>query len=120
MTKILKKDIVRLCNCIQSLSYEHIKENEKGCYNHNIITWYNIKPYTCKEVNFLFYKDDYKIVLTADNKKEMYIKLLELYESGLNNWIETFEKDNHKTKKEKHRLNRCKRLLPVLEKVIQE
>lgn len=30
MTKILKKDIVRLCNCIQSLSYHHIKENEKG------------------------------------------------------------------------------------------
>lgn len=120
MNKIYKKDIVRLCNCIQSLSYEHIKENEKGCFNHNIISLCNIKPYTCKEVNFLFYKDDYKIVLTADNKKEMYIKLLELYESGLNNWIETFEKDNHKTKKEKHRLNRCKRLLPVLEKVIQE
>lgn len=60
MTKILKKDIIRLCNCIQGLSYQHIKENEKGCYNHNIISWYNIKPYTCKEVHFLFYKDDYK------------------------------------------------------------
>ena len=84
MTKILKKDIVRLCNCIQGLSYQHIKENEKGCFNHNIISWYNIKPYTCKEVYFLFYKDDYKIVLTADNKKGMYIKLLELYEKGLN------------------------------------
>lgn len=72
MTKILKKDIVKLCNCIQGLSYQHIKENEKGCYNNNI------KPYTCKEVNFLFYKDDHEIVLTADNKKEMYIKLLEL------------------------------------------
>lgn len=120
MNKIYKKDIVRLCNCIQSLSCEHIKENEKGCFNHNIITWCNIKPYTCKEVNFFFYKDNYEIVLTADNKKEMYIKLLELYESGLNSWVDTFEKDNHKTKKEKHRLNRCKRLLPVLEKVIQE
>ena len=41
----------------------------------------------------LFY-DDYEIILTADNKKEMYIKLLELYESGLNSWIEVFEKDN--------------------------
>lgn len=30
------------------------------------------------------------------------------------------KKDNHKTKKDNHRLNRCKRLLPVLEKVIQE
>lgn len=46
--------------------------NEKGCYNHNIISWYDIKPYTCKEVNLLFYKDDYQIILTADNKKEMY------------------------------------------------
>lgn len=118
MTKILKKDIVILCNCIQGLSYQHIKENEKGCYNHNIITWYNIKPYTCKEVYFLFYKDDYKIVLTADNKKEMYIKLLELYEIGLNNWIEVFEKDDHKTKKEKHRLKVHKKLLLELNKVV--
>lgn len=120
MTKILKKDIVRLCNCIQGLSYQHIKENEKGCYNHNIITWYNIKPYTCKEVNFLFYKDDYKIIITADNKKEMYIKLLELYEIGLNNWIEVFEKDDHKTKKEKNRLNAHKMLLVELKKVIEK
>lgn len=120
MTKILKKDIVRLCNCIQGLSYQHIKENEKGCYNHNIITWYNIKPYTCKEVNFLFYKDDYKIIITADNKKEMYIKLLELYEIGLNNWIEVFEKDDHKTKKEKNRLNAHKKLLVELKKVIEK
>lgn len=85
MTKIFKKDIVSLCNCIQDLSYQHIKENGKGCFNHNIISWYNIKPY-----------------------------------SGLNNWIEVFEKDNHKTKKEKHRLNRCKKSLSALEKVIQE
>lgn len=120
MTKVSKKDIVRICNCIQCLSYQHIKGNKKGCFNHNIISWYNIKPYTCKEVYFLFYKSDYEIVLTADNKKEMYIKLLELYESGLNNWIEVFEKDNHNTKKEKHRLKSCKRLLPALEKVIQE
>ena len=118
MTKILKKDIVRLCNCIKGLSYQHIKENEKGCYYHNIISWYNIKPYTCKEVNFLFYKDNYEIVLTADNKKNMYIKLLELYENGLNNWIDVFEKDNHKTKKEKHRLNVHKKLLLDLNKVV--
>lgn len=118
MTKILKKDIVILCNCIQGLSYQHIKDNEKGCFNHNIITWYNIKPYTCNEVNFLFYKDDHEIVLTADNKKVMYIKLLELYESGLNNWIEVFEKDKNKTKKEKHRLNVHKKLLLKLNKVV--
>lgn len=58
--------------------------------------------------------------MTKIFKKEMYNKLLEVYESGLNNWIEVFEKDNHKTKKEKHRLNRCKMLLSALEKVIQE
>lgn len=118
MTKILKKDIVRLCNCIQDLSYQHIKENEKGCYDNNIISWYNIKPYTCKKVNFLFYKDNYEIVLTADNKKDTYIKLLELYENGLNNWIDVFEKDNHKTKKEKQRLNVHKKLLLDLNKVV--
>lgn len=48
----------------------------------------------------------------------MYIKLLELYESGLNNWIEVFEKDNHKTKKEKHRLKVHKKLLLELNKVV--
>lgn len=94
------------------------KKRWEGCFNHNIITWYNIKPYTCKEVYFLFYKDDYQIILTADNKKEMYIKLLELYESGLNSWIEVFEKDNHKTKKEKHRLNVHKKILLELNKVV--
>lgn len=93
MNKILKKDIVRLCNCIQGLSY------------HNIITWYNIKPYNCKEVHFLFYKDDHEIVLNADNKKEMYIKLLELYESGLNSWIELYNNDRFKSKREKKRMN---------------
>ena len=120
MTKIYMKDIVNICNCIQCLSYQHIKGNEKGCYNHNIITWCNIKLYTCKEVNFLFYKDDYKIIITADNKKEMYIKLLELYEKGLNSWIETFEKDDHRTKKEKHRLKVHKKLLVELKKVIDK
>lgn len=112
------KDIKNICNCIQSLSYQYIKENEKGCFNHNIISWYNIKPYTCKEVCFLFYKDDYEIVLTADNKKDMYIKLLELYEKGLNNWVDIFEKDNHKTKKEKHRLKVYKVLFIELKKVL--
>lgn len=48
----------------------------------------------------------------------MYIKLLELYESGLNSWIDTFEKDNHKTKKEKHRLNIYKKLLLELNNVV--
>lgn len=89
MAKILKKDIENICNCIQNISWEHIKENEKGCYNHNIISWYNIAPY-CKEVNFLFYRDDYQITLTADNKKE------------------------------RHRLNVHKKLLVELKKVIDK
>lgn len=118
MTKILKKDIKNICSCIVNLSCQYIKENEKGCYNHNIITSYYIKPYTCKEVNFLFYKNDYAMILTADNKKDMYIKLLELYEKGLNNWIEVFEKDDHKTKKEKHRLNVHKKILLELNKAV--
>ena len=117
MTKIFKKDIVRLCNCIQCLNYQYIKENEKGCFNHNIITWYNVKPYTCKEVCFLFYKDDYQIILTADNKKGMYIKLLELYEKRLNSRIETYNNDPYKTKKERHRLNVHKKILLELNKV---
>lgn len=120
MNKILKKDVIRLCNCIQSLSYQHIKDNEKGCLNHNIITWYNIKPYTCKEVNFLFYKDDYKIIITACNKKEMYIKLLELYEIGLNNWIEIYNNDPYKTKREKKRMNYYINKLKEFEKLVQE
>lgn len=66
MTKILKKDIVRLCNCIQGLSYQHIKENEKG----------------------------------------------------LNSWIETYNNDPYKTKKERHRLNVHKKLLLELNKVV--
>ena len=74
MNKIYKKDIVRLCNCIQGLSYQH--------------------------------------------KKEMYIKLLELYESGLNNWIETYNNDHYKTKKERHRLNVHKKLLLELNKEV--
>lgn len=105
MTKIYMKDIKKLCSCIQSLSYQHIKENEKHCYNHNIISWYNIKLYTCKEIRFLFYRDDYEIILNADNKKEMYIKLLRFYKKGLNNWIELYNNDPYKTKREKKRMN---------------
>lgn len=120
MTKIHMEDIVNICNCIQNISLEYIKENNLHCFNHNIISWYNIKPYTAKEVKFYFYRNSYKIELTAGNKEEMYIKLLELYEKGLNSWIEVFEKDNHKTKKERHRLNVHKKLLVELKKVIDK
>lgn len=74
--------------------------------------------YTGKEIKFYFYKDDYKIELTANNKEEMYIKLLELFEKGLNNWINAYENDSYKTKRERHRLNGYKRLLFELNKVV--
>lgn len=115
---VYMKDIVGLCNNIQSLSNEYIKENPKGCFNHSFVRWYSVSPYTGKEIKFYFYKDDYKIELTADNKEEMYIKLLELFEKGLNNWIKAYENDSHKTKRERHRLNAYKRLLIELNKVV--
>lgn len=46
---IYKKDIENICNCIQNISYEYIKENKKGCFNHGFIPWYTVKPYTCKK-----------------------------------------------------------------------
>lgn len=112
------KDIVNICNCIQNISYEYIKENSKGCFNHNFIRWYNVSPYTGKEIKFYFYKDDYKIVLAANNKKEMYAKLLATYEKGLNSWIKAYENDSFKTKRERHRLNAYKRLLLELNEVV--
>lgn len=118
MTKIYMEDIVNICNCIQNMSYEYIKENKKGCFNHGFISWCNIAPYTSKEVKFYFYRDSYKIELTAVSKKEMYVKLLDLYEMCLNNWIETYNNDHFKTKRERHRLNRYKRLLLELNKVV--
>lgn len=118
MTKIYMNDIVGLCNHIQSLSNQYIKENKKGCFNHNFIRWYNIAPYTGKEIKFYFYKDNYEIALTADSKKDMYIQLLELYKKGLSSWIEVYENDSFKTKRERHRLNVYKRLLFELNEVV--
>lgn len=118
MTKILKKDIENICNCIQNISYEYIKENDLHCFNHNIISRYRIAPYNCKKVEFYFYKDNYKFELTADNKKDMYINLLELYKKGLNNWTESYEKDSYKTKRERYRLNGYKKKLIELNRVV--
>lgn len=115
---ILKKDIENICNCIQNISYEHIKENKKGCFNHGFIPWYIIAPYTCKKVCFSFYKDDYKIVLAANNKKEMYAKLLAVYEKGLNSWMNSYNNDMYKTKRERYRLNKYKKKLIELNKVV--
>lgn len=71
--------------------------------------WFNVKPYTCKEICFFFYRDDYKIILKADNKKDMYVKLLELYEKGLNSWMNSYNNDMYKTKRERYRLNAYKK-----------
>ena len=118
MAKIYMNDIVGICNCIQGLSNQYIKENRKGCFNHNFISWYNISPYTGKEIKFYFYKDDYKISLTADSKKDMYVKLLAVYEKGLNSWINAYENDMYKTKRERYRLNGYKKKLIELNKVV--
>lgn len=115
---ILKKDIENICNCIQNISYEYIKENPKGCFNHNFIRWYNIAPYTGKEIKFYFYKGGYKFELTADNKEDMYIKLLELYKKGLNSWMNSYNNDMYKTKRERYRLNGYKKKLIELSKVV--
>lgn len=115
---ILKKDIENICNCIQNISYEYIKENKKGCFNHGFIPWYIITPYTCKKVCFSFYKDDYKIVLAANNKKEMYAKLLAVYEKGLNSWMNSYGNDMYKTKRERYRLNGYKKKLIELNRVV--
>ena len=117
MTKILKKDIENICNCIQNISYEYIKENEKGCFNHGFIKWYNIAPYTGKEVNLFFSKDSYKIELTAVSKKEMYSKLLAVYEKGLNSWMNSYN-NMYKTKRERYRLNGYKKKLIELNRVV--
>lgn len=118
MTNVYMKDIVGLCNNIQSLSNEYIKENKNGCFNHGFIRWYNITPYTGKEIKFYFYKDDYKIVLAANNKKEMYAKLLKVYEKGLNSWMNSYNNDIYKTKRERYRLNGYKKKLIELNRVV--
>ena len=43
---VYMKDIVGLCNNIQSLSNEYIKGNPEGCFNHSFIRWYNVSPYS--------------------------------------------------------------------------
>lgn len=81
-----------------------------------IINGEEVQVFTDSYIAFIL-KTFYKLPLW-DNEKEMYIKLLELYERGLNSWNNTFEKDNHKTKKEKHRLNVYKKILLELNKVV--
>lgn len=59
---------------------------------------------------FQFIENDHR-TFNSYSKKFMFEQLLIYYKKGLNNWIEVFEKDNNKTKKEKHRLNVHKKLL---------
>lgn len=94
---VCMKDIVGLCDNIQSLSNEYIKENPKGCFNHNFIRWYSVSSYT---------------------GKEMYVKLLELYEKGLNSWMNSYNNDMYKTKRERYRLNGYKKKLIDLNRVV--
>ncbi len=109
MTKIYMKDIKSLCSCIAGLSCQTIRTNEKGAFNKGYIYTYTIYPYgNC--ITFRFIGNDH-CTFNSYSKKFMFEQLLRYHKKGLNNWIETFEKDNHKTKKEKHRLNVHKKLL---------
>lgn len=99
MTKILKKDIVRLCNCIQGLSYQTIRTSEKGAFNKGYIYTYTIYPYVnC--VTFRFIENDHR-TFNSYSKKFMFEQLLRYYKKGLNSWIELYNNDRFKAKRKK-------------------
>ena len=103
MTKILKKDIVKLCNCIVGLSCQTIRSNAKGAFNKGYIYACIIYPY-CKCITFQFIENDHR-TFSSHSKKLMFEQLLIYYKNGLNNWIELYNNDRFKTKKEKKRMN---------------
>lgn len=84
------KDIKSLCNCIVGLSCQTIRTNEKGAFNKDYIYSCTIYPYR---------------TFNSYSKKFMYEQLLRYYKKGLNNWIELYNNDSFKTKKEKKRIN---------------
>ena len=73
------KDIRKICSCIAGLSCQTIRTNEKGAFNNGYIYTYS--------------------------KKFMFEQLLKYYKKGLNNWIELYNNDSFKTKREKKRMN---------------
>lgn len=103
MNKIYMKDIKNICNCIVGLSCQTIRTNEKGPFNKGYIYSYIVYPYA-KQITFHFKEND-SYMLKSYSKKWMYEQLLRFYKKGLNSWIELYNNDRFKTKKEKKRIN---------------
>lgn len=103
MAKIYMKDIKSLCNCIVGLSCQTIRTNEKGAFNKGYIYACTIYPHgNC--ITFQFIENDHR-TFNSYSKNFMFEQLLRYYKKGLNNWIELYNDDSFKTKKEKNRMN---------------
>lgn len=91
-----------LCSCIYGLSCQTIRTNEKVHLIKTIYA-YTIYPYgNC--VTFQFIENDHR-TFNSYSKKFMFAQLLRYYKKGLNNWIELYNNDGFKTKREKKRMN---------------
>lgn len=103
MTKVYMKGIKNLCNCIVGLSCQTIRTNEKGAFNKGYIYSCTIYPYgNC--ITFQFIESDHR-TFNSRSKKFMFEQLLRYYKKGLNSWIELYNNDCFKAKKEKKRMN---------------
>ena len=103
MNNIRMKDIRNICNCISGLSCQTIRTNEKGAFNKGYIYACTIYPYG-KCITFQFIGNDHR-TFNSYSKKFMFEQLLRYYKKGLNNWIELYNKDISKAKREKKRMN---------------
>lgn len=103
MTKIYMKDIKSICHCIVGLSCQTIRTNEKGAFNKRYIYSCTIYPYG-NRITFQFIENDHR-TFNSCSKKFMFEQLLRYYKKGLNNWIELYNNDCFKTKREKKRIN---------------
>lgn len=118
MSKIYMKDIRNICSCIVDLSCQTIRTNEKGAFNKGYI--YSCVIYTYGNcITFQFIENDH-ITFNSYSKKFMFEQLLRYYKKGLNNWIELYNSDSFKTKKEKKRLNYYINKLKEFESMVQE
>lgn len=103
MNKIYTKDIKSLCSCISSLSCQTIRSNKKGAFNKGYVYSYIIYPYgNC--ITFQFAGNDH-ITFNSYSKEFMFEQLLRYYKKGLNYWIELYNIDRFKAKREKKRMN---------------
>lgn len=118
MAKIYMKDIRDLCSCIYGLSCQTIRTNEKGAYNKRYIYTYTIYRYG-KCVTFKFIEND-QVTFNSYSKKFMFEQLLRYYKDGLNNWIELYNNDPFKNKREKKRMNRYINELNEFERLLND